>query len=39
MGKVVEAFLKELEIGKGEGGPEGDGDDFKVLGRKERSLE
>lgn len=33
------AFLKELEIGKGEGGLEGDGDDFKALGRKEMILE
>jgi len=38
-GEVVEAFLKELKIGKGRGGLEGDGDDFKALGRKERSLE
>ena len=37
--ELAEAFLKELEIGKGEGGLKGDGDDFKVLGRKERSLE
>ena len=38
-GEFVEAFLKELEIGKGGGGLEGGGDDFKALGRKERSLE